>query len=93
MSQTSNVPAPEDRLPPDVRAYTEDKTRPLLNGTQSHRNPGLVVIDLSGIDNPHNPVNMPAWRKWCCACVLGAMTFAATSSSSVFNAAIPVTAR
>ncbi|KAF2172602.1 hypothetical protein M409DRAFT_62374 [Zasmidium cellare ATCC 36951] len=45
------------------------------------------------MDDPRNPMNMPAWRKWACAGALGAMTFAATFSSSVFNAAIPVTAR
>lgn len=93
MSQVSNVLDSENGLPPDTRDYTEDETQPLLNSNRSHPDPGLDVIDLSGIDNPHNPMNMPAWRKWSCTCVLGAMTFAATFSSSVFNAAIPVTAR
>lgn len=92
MGQTSNVLNPENGLPPRARDYTEE-TRPLLNGSRSRPDHGSDVIDLSGIDNPHNPMNMPAWRKWCCACVLGAMTFAGTFSSSVFNAAIPVTAR
>ena len=93
MDQSNNVLSSENRLPPDARDHTEDETRPLLDGNGSHRDYGSDVIDLSGIDNPHNPMNMPAWRKWCCACVLGAMTFAATYSSSVFNAAIPVTAQ
>ena len=93
MGQNSNVLNPENGLPPDARDYTEDETQPLLNGSWSHRDHGSDVIDLSGNDNPHNPMNMPTWRKWCCACALGAMTFAATFSSSVFNAAIPVTAR
>lgn len=93
MGQTSNVLNSENGLPPDARDYTEDETRPLLNGDRSNRDHGSDVIDLSGIDNPLNPMNMPAWRRWCCACVLGAMTFAATFSSSVFNAAIPVTAQ
>lgn len=50
------------------------------------------LIDLSGADHPLNPMNMPTWRKWWCACFLGLMTFAATFASSVFNPAIPTAA-
>lgn len=93
MGQASKISNQENGLLPDGADVTEDETRPLLNGNQSHRDHGSDVLDLSGIDNPHNPKNMPTWRKWSCACMLGAMTFAGTFSSSVFNAAIPVTAR
>ena len=50
------------------------------------------LIELSGPDDPLNPINLPSWRKWFCASILGAMTFAATFSSSVFTAATRVTA-
>lgn len=95
MGQPSKVSYAENGLLPDAGDVTEDETRPLLNGNGSHGDHGSNVnlIDLSGVDNPLNPKNMPTWRKWCCACMLGAMTFAGTFSSSVFNAAIPVTAR
>jgi len=64
------------------------EARPLL--TELFRNPDLVV--LNGPEDPLNPMNMPAWRKWFCASILGAMTFAATFSSSIFSAAANVTA-
>lgn len=65
------------------------ETQPLLaNGTEDS---DLVV--LNGPDDPLNPMNMPAWRKWFCATILGAMTFAATFSSSVFSAAAQTTAQ
>lgn len=50
------------------------------------------VVDLSGPENPLNPMNLPIWRKWSCASVLGAMTFATTFSSSIFHAAVQTTA-
>ena len=65
------------------------EARPLL--AEYSKDPDLVV--LSGPDDPLNPMNMPAWRKWFCACILGAMTFAATFSSSIFSAAANVTAK
>jgi MFS family permease len=37
-------------------------------------------------------VNIPAWRKWAGASVLGAMTFVVAFASAAFNAAIPVAA-
>lgn len=63
--------------------------QPLL-GSDSRQTSSLVTLDPS---DPEHPQNLPPWRKWACACSLGAMTFAATFASSVFNAAIPITAR
>ena len=62
--------------------------QPLLTGQD--KDSDLVV--LSGPDDPLNPLNLPPWRKWFCASILGAMTFAATFSSSVFTAATKATA-
>jgi DHA1 family multidrug resistance protein-like MFS transporter len=66
------------------------ETQPLLGSAQENHDPDLVQLNKP--DNPMNPMNMATWRKWCSASLLGAMTFAATFASSVFNAAIPVTA-
>ena len=51
------------------------------------------LVELSSLDHPLNPVNLPQWRKWAGASVLGAMTFVVAFASAVFNAAIPVTAK
>lgn len=80
-------------MAPVTRDDPADESQPLLNGNLSHGDRDSDLLDLSNINNPYNPMNMPAWRKWSCVAVLGAMTFAATFSSSVFNAAIPVVAR
>lgn len=80
-------------MPSDARYDVADEAQPLLNGRTSYGIHDSDVLDLSGPNSPLNPMNMPTWRKWSCVSVLGAMTFAATFSSSVFNAAIPVTAR
>lgn len=48
------------------------------------------LVELTGPDDPLHPQNsMPQWRKWLCATVLGAMTFAATFSSAIFAAVAP----
>ena len=66
----------------------QEEARPLL--ADHSKDPDLV--ELSGPDDPLNPMNLPPWRKWFCVSMLGAMTFAATFSSSVFSAATIVTA-
>ncbi|KAL9639606.1 MAG: hypothetical protein Q9204_001016 [Flavoplaca sp. TL-2023a] len=72
-------------MPPNPKHHTADESQPLLKGSPNHD-------DLSSPTNPQNPQNMAPWRKWSCVSILGAMTFAATFSSSVFNAAIPIAA-
>ena len=67
---------------------SDAEAQPLLAG----HNRESDLVELSGPEDPLNPMNMPAWRKWSCASILGAMTFAATFSSSVFTAATRVTA-
>lgn len=57
-----------------------------------HRRAQSDLVDLSPPSHPLNPVNLPQWRKWAGASVLGAMTFVVAFASAVFNAAIPVTA-
>ncbi|CAI7668948.1 unnamed protein product [Penicillium manginii] len=72
-------------MPPPARINGE--TRPLLD--RQHES---ELVDLSSLDHPLNPVNIPAWRKWAGASVLGAMTFVVAFASAAFNAAIPVAA-
>ena len=90
MNQSNKIFSSEHEPHAGVEDRSEDVTRPLLNGSHSH---GSDIVNLSDVDNPRNPKNMPVWRKWCCVCALGAMTFGGTVSSAVFNAAIPITAR
>ncbi|KAL8737330.1 MAG: hypothetical protein Q9181_001786 [Wetmoreana brouardii] len=77
-------------MPPNPKHDIADETQPLLNGHDDDDDSN--ILDLSSPTNPHNPKNMSPWRKWSCVSILGAMTFAATFSSSVFNAAIPIVA-
>lgn len=65
----------------------DSEARPLL----AQQGKDADLVELSGPDDPLNPLNLPPWRKWSCASILGAMTFAATFSSSVFAAAASVT--
>ncbi|KAH9844886.1 MFS general transporter [Teratosphaeria destructans] len=51
--------------------------------------PDLVLL---GPNDPLNPQNIPAGRKWFLAGLLGALTFAVTFSSSVFSTVIVQTA-
>ncbi|KAL2871246.1 MFS transporter [Aspergillus lucknowensis] len=67
-----------------------DETSPLLNSHDDQEQYLLVTFD--GPDDPGDPMNMPSWRKWACASILGAMTFAATFSSAVFSAVAPAVA-
>lgn len=87
----------QNRVPQDIPAprasESADERQPLLGSNGSTHDDDSKLISLSGQDDPLNPMNMATWRKWACAACLGAMTFAATFASSVFNAAIPVTAR
>lgn len=69
--------------------YQNGEAQPLLACHSKDHN--LVVLD--GPEDPLNPMNMPPWRKWFCASILGAMTFAATFSSSAFSSAANVTAQ
>ncbi|KAL8945657.1 MAG: hypothetical protein Q9183_008022, partial [Haloplaca sp. 2 TL-2023] len=71
-----------------------DENQPLLNGNATHKDddPNSNILDLSSPTNPLNPKSMSPLHKWSCVTILGLMTFAATFSSSVFNAAIPITA-
>ena len=84
----------QDNLESAATSLTESnhqngEARPLL--AYHSKDPNLVVLD--GPNDPLNPMNMPSWRKWFCASILGAMTFAATFSSSAFSSATNVTAQ
>ncbi|KAL3429586.1 major facilitator superfamily domain-containing protein [Aspergillus tetrazonus] len=68
-----------------------DETSPLISSRYGQED-GSTLVTFDGPDDPADPMNMPAWRKWSCASILGAMTFAATFSSAVFSAAAPAVA-
>jgi DHA1 family multidrug resistance protein-like MFS transporter len=78
------------QVPADFQYRTASSTerQPLLN---DHAKDPFVVV-FSGSDDPLDPMNMAPWRKWLCAIILGLMTFTVTFSSSIFSAAVNVTA-
>jgi MFS transporter, DHA1 family, multidrug resistance protein len=52
------------------------------------KDPNLIVWD--GPNDPENPMNWPASKKWIITVALGMMTFCVTFASSVFsNATVP----
>ena len=67
--------------------YVEDdtETTPLLAGIDEWTS-SSNLIELTGPEDPLNPQNMPQWRKWLSATMLGALTFSATFASAVFTA-------
>ena len=52
--------------------------------------PNLVVF--SGPDDPLNPQNLPPWKKWVYANIIGWLSLVVTFATSVFSAATGVTA-
>lgn len=57
----------------------------------SKKDPNL--IDWDGPDDPTNPQNFPASRKWLYTALYGTLTFAVTFASSIFSTAIMPTSR
>lgn len=53
------------------------------------RDPNLIVWD--GPNDPENPMNWPASKKWIVTITLGLMTFCVTFASSVFSNATVAT--
>ena len=45
------------------------------------------VVEYDGPDDPLNPQNLPAWKKWLFAMILGVITLSTTFASSVFSTA------
>jgi DHA1 family multidrug resistance protein-like MFS transporter len=72
---------------PPYPGTTDDEAQPLLSDPRKSD-----LVDLSSLDHPLHPTNLPQWRKRAAAGVLGAMTFVVAFASAVFNAAIPATA-
>ncbi|CAD0110017.1 unnamed protein product [Aureobasidium uvarum] len=61
------------------------------DGEEEEKDPNLV--DWDGPDDPGNPMNFPAWKKWTITVVAGLMTFSVTFASSVFSTATTVTSQ
>ncbi|CAD6442598.1 f42aebb5-e7a6-4ad3-be1c-b77f14329f51 [Sclerotinia trifoliorum] len=82
-SQTTTL-AKEDV---DVEAQGEKEKEAALSlkREKEEHDPNLVTWD--GPDDPENPMNWPAKKKWCITVILGVMTFVVTFSSSVFSTA------
>ena len=55
------------------------------------KDPNLIVWD--GPNDPENPINWPARKKWIVTVTLGFMTFCVTFASSVFSNATVVTSK
>lgn len=51
-----------------------------------------ILVDLDGPDDPGNPQNLPVARKWLIIALFSSLTVWVTFSSSVFSAAVPITA-
>ena len=51
------------------------------------------VVGWDGPDDPSNPMNWPAYRKWGIAVSMGSMTLVVTFASSVYSSATMVTAQ
>lgn len=60
-------------------------------GEEEENDPNLV--DWDGPDDPGNPMNFPAWKKWLITVVAGLMTFSVTFASSVFSTATTPTSQ
>jgi hypothetical protein len=68
----------------EVRRAEESKKK-----EQKEKDPNLIEWD--GPEDPENPMNWPAKKKWIVTVTLGLMTFCVTFASSVFsNATVPV---
>lgn len=63
---------------------------PSLEQQLKQKDPNLIEFD--GPDDPLDPQNMPLWKKWILAVLLGSMTLVVTFASSVFSTATTVTA-
>jgi DHA1 family multidrug resistance protein-like MFS transporter len=71
----------------EIRRAEESKKK-----EQKEKDPNL--IEWGGPDDPENPMNWPAKKKWIVTVTLGLMTFCVTFASSVFsNATVPVAER
>jgi len=83
----------------DVEMQRERTNRSSLNekddekddGEEEKKDPNLVEWD--GEDDPENPQNFPARKKWMITVVAGLMTFSVTFASSVFSTATTVTSQ
>jgi hypothetical protein len=58
---------------------------------EEEKDPNLIEWD--GEDDPENPVNFKASRKWLITVIAGLMTFTVTFASSVFSTATTVTSK
>ena len=50
------------------------------------------LIEFEGPDDPLNPQNLAAWKKWSYAFILGLITLSTTFASSVFSTATQASA-
>jgi DHA1 family multidrug resistance protein-like MFS transporter len=83
----------------DVEMQRQRTNRSSLNenddekddGEEEKKDPNLVEWD--GDDDPENPQNFPARKKWMVTVVAGLMTFSVTFASSVFSTATTVTSQ
>ncbi|CAO2648795.1 Nn.00g097440.m01.CDS01 [Neocucurbitaria sp. VM-36] len=91
---------PEDSFTKDMEkgveshtqsSYTDERTLsvevPVEEGLQEQRDPNIV--DWDGPDDPHNPQNWTAKKKWGIIAALGAVTLITPLASSFFAPGVP----
>ncbi|KAH9909714.1 putative MFS multidrug transporter [Xylariomycetidae sp. FL2044] len=72
----------------DDRDVEKGSDQPSEEGTLNDPN----LVDWEGPDDPENPMNFSTFRKWVITLLFGSLTVWVTFNSSVFSAAVSVTA-
>jgi len=77
----------------DPESQSSNSNRTMANpATQQEKEEDPNIVGFDGPDDPYNPQNLPMWKKWLYAVLLGSMTLVVTFASSVFSTATAVTA-
>ncbi len=71
---------------------SEKSTSNKSNGSSPQDAKAEYLIEYDGPDDPLNPQNLPVWKKWTFAFILGLITLSTTFASSVFSTATQATA-
>ncbi|KAM3082580.1 Citrinin biosynthesis cluster MFS transporter mrr1 [Clarireedia jacksonii] len=81
-SQTTTLAKDDVEAAEDQKRRDEEVRR---EKQKQEQDPNLITWD--GPDDPENPMNWPARKKWLVTVVMGLMTFCVTFASSVFSTA------
>lgn len=71
----------------------EKSTSPSLSLAQQKKLPeNQNLIDFEGPNDPLNPQNLPQWKKWTFANIIGWLSFVVTFATTIFSTATLATA-